>query len=159
MVQTFQVAALAFPVSDGVIDEIQLRESSKILDREYGREDGLQPRVFALRRQQIHLQEALIRQALNLDQVRNLDRTLDLGKVQPLALPKSMISVTMISIFVILSRQLTILRLGRVALRAYTPACGPDWTQLKFKFPTVWLRTNSSARKASGAPACRWRLT
>ena len=35
VVQPFQVAALAFPVSDGVIDEIQLREPAEILDRKY----------------------------------------------------------------------------------------------------------------------------
>ncbi len=89
MVQSFEVAALAFPISDRVIDEIQLREPTKILDREYGRENRLQARVFALRRQQIHLQEALIREPLDLDQVRDLDRTLDLRKIQPLALANS----------------------------------------------------------------------
>src|SRR5207302_8701248 len=56
-------------------------------------------RVFTFRRQQIHLQEALVREPLDFDQVRNQDRTLDFGKVQPLALPNGMISVAMISIF------------------------------------------------------------
>src|SRR4029077_16260575 len=99
MVQPLEVAALAFPIPDGVIDKIQLRETAKILDREYRRENRLQPGVFAFRWQQIHLQEALIRQPLDLDQVRDLDRTLDLRKVQALPLPNSTISIAMISVF------------------------------------------------------------
>ena len=98
MVQAFEIAALAFPISDGVIHKIQLREPAKILDWEYRSEDRLQTGIFALRRQQIHLQEALIREPLDLDQVRNLDRTLDLGKIQALAFPNGVISIVMISI-------------------------------------------------------------
>ena len=86
MVQPLQVAALAFPVSDGVVDEIELRKPAEVLNREHGREHRLQTRVFALRRKQIHLQEALIGHALHFDQVRDLDGALDLRKVQPLAL-------------------------------------------------------------------------
>src|ERR1700719_911699 len=98
MMQPLEVAALAFPIPDGVIDKIQLRETAKILDREYRRENRLQPGVFAFRGQQIHLQKALIREPLDLDQVRDLDRTLDLRKVQALALPDGTISIAMISV-------------------------------------------------------------
>ena len=88
------MAALALPVADRVVDEIELRQPAKILDRKHGREDGLQAGVFPLARQQIHLQEPLIGLLLNVDQVRNLDRCLDLGKVQAFAFPNDAITVT-----------------------------------------------------------------
>src|ERR1700722_3057104 len=60
VVQAAQMAALALPVADSVVDEIELRKSAKILDRKYRREYGLQTGILTLARQQIHLQEALI---------------------------------------------------------------------------------------------------
>jgi len=60
VVQAAQVAALALPVADRVVDEIELRKPAKILDRKYRREHGLQTGILALARQQIHLQKALI---------------------------------------------------------------------------------------------------
>jgi hypothetical protein len=92
MVQPFQVAALAFPISDGVIDEIQLRKSAEILNRKHGAEDGLEACVFALARQQIHLQESLIGIALNFDQVRDINRALDFREIQALAFTMVMIA-------------------------------------------------------------------
>ena len=74
MVQALQVAALALPVADRVVDEFELRQSAKILDRKHRREHGLQTAIIALARQQIHLQKALIRLLLNFNQVRNLNR-------------------------------------------------------------------------------------
>ena len=94
VVQAAQMAALALPVADGVVDEIELRKSAEILDRKYGREHGLQAGIFALARQQIHLQKALIGLLLNVNQVRNLDRGLDFGKVQTLAFPNDAITIT-----------------------------------------------------------------
>ena len=93
--QAAQMAALALPVADRVVDEIQLRQSAKILDRENGREHGLQARVFPLARQQIHLQEALVGLLLDVNQVRNLDRRLDFGEVQAFPFPNDAITVTM----------------------------------------------------------------
>ena len=95
VVQPAQVPALALPVSDRVVDEIQLRQPAKILDRENGRKHGLQSRVFPLARQQIHLQEALVGFLLHIDQVRNLDRRLDFGEVQAFPFPHHAITVTM----------------------------------------------------------------
>jgi len=94
VVQTLQIAALTLPVADRIIDEIELRQTAKILDRKHRAEHRLQPGILALRRQQIHLQEPLVGHALDFDQVRYLNRTLDLRKVQPLALADSMISIT-----------------------------------------------------------------
>jgi hypothetical protein len=54
----------------------------------------LQAAVFALGRKQIHLQKSLIGILLNLDQVRNLNRAPDLGKIQALALSHMMIPVS-----------------------------------------------------------------
>ena len=95
VVQSAQVAALALPVADRVVDEIQLRQPAEILNRENGREHGLQARVFPLARQQIHLQEALVGLLLYIDQVRNLDRRLDFGEVQAFPFPNDAITVTM----------------------------------------------------------------
>jgi len=81
MVQPLQVAALAFPVADGIVDELEVADATEIRDRKHRVEDRLQADVLALVGQQIHLQEALIGRLLNLDQVRDGDRGLDLGKI------------------------------------------------------------------------------
>src|ERR1039458_4275273 len=60
MVQPLEVAALAFPVADRVIDELQIAHAAKIGDRKHAVEHGLQADVLALVRQQVHLQEALV---------------------------------------------------------------------------------------------------
>ena len=57
VVQPLQVAALALPVPDRVVHEIELREAAEILNRKYRGEHRLQAAIFALGRQQIHLQE------------------------------------------------------------------------------------------------------
>ncbi len=93
VVQAAQVAALAFPVADGVVDEVELRQAAKILDRKHGGEHGLQAGVFALAGQQVHLQKPLIGFFLDVDQVRDLNRRLDFGKIQPLAFPNNAITI------------------------------------------------------------------
>ncbi len=57
VVQTLQVAALAFPVADRIVHKIQLRQAAEILNRKHRSEYRLQAAVFALGRKQIHLQE------------------------------------------------------------------------------------------------------
>ena len=94
VMQPLQVAALAFPVPDRVVHEIQLREAAEILNRKHRGKDRLQAAVLALGRKQIHLQKSLIGILLNLDQVRNLNRAPDLGKIQALALSHMMIPVS-----------------------------------------------------------------
>src|SRR6202158_1567242 len=93
--QTLEVAALAFPVSDRVVHKIQLRQAAEVLNRKHRSEYRLQAAVFALGRKQIHLQKSLIGILLNLDQVRNLNRAPDLGKIQALALSHMMIPVSL----------------------------------------------------------------
>ena len=94
MVQAAQMAALALPVADRIVNEIQLRQSAEILDREYGCEDGLQAAIFALARQLVHLQKTLVGLLLNINQVRNLNSGLNFGKVQTLAFPNDAITIT-----------------------------------------------------------------
>ena len=58
--QPFQVAALALPVADRIIDELELAHAAEIGNRENGVENGLQTGVFALVGQQVHLQKPLV---------------------------------------------------------------------------------------------------
>ena len=85
MVQALEVAALALPVADGEVDELELGDVAEVGDREDGGEDGLQAVVLALLRELVHLQEALIAAALHFDEVRNLDGGWNLGKIKTAA--------------------------------------------------------------------------
>ena len=82
VMQTLQVAALALPVADGVVDELQLRDVAEIGDREHRLKHGLQTGIVALAGQQVHLQEAFVGLLLNLDQVRNLDGGWNFRKIK-----------------------------------------------------------------------------
>ncbi len=83
--QPFQVAALALPVADRVIDELELAQPAEIGDRKHRVEHALQAGIFAFAGQQVHLQKPLIRFLLNLDQIRNRDGSLDSGEIHSLA--------------------------------------------------------------------------
>src|SRR5271165_3426787 len=85
VMQAFQVAALALPVANGVIDKLELAQTTEIGDRENRTENALQSAVFTFLGEQVHLQEALIRTFLHFDEVRNRNRSLDLRKVNSLA--------------------------------------------------------------------------
>src|SRR6185295_20283533 len=78
VVQAGQLAALALPVADRILDELERRVLSEIADREDRLKDRLQPRILALGRQTVHLQEPLVRLPLNLDQIRDGNSRLDL---------------------------------------------------------------------------------
>ena len=60
MVQPLQVAALALPVSDRIIHELQLAQSAEVGNRKHRIEHALQARVFPLAGKQIHLQKPLV---------------------------------------------------------------------------------------------------
>ena len=83
--ETLQVTALALPVADGEIDKLELRDIAEVGNRKHRLKHGLQAAVFALARQFVHLQEAVVRALLNFDQVRNLDGRWNLGKIETLA--------------------------------------------------------------------------
>ena len=78
-----QAAALAFPVADRVLDELQRAVLPQVGDREDALEHRLQPGVLAVRREHAHLQEALVGVLLDLDEVRDRDRGVDLLRSRP----------------------------------------------------------------------------
>src|SRR5207248_3938390 len=85
VVQALELAALALPVPDRVLDELERRVLPEVADREDRLEHRLQPGVLALARQPVHLQEALVRLLLDLDQVRDRNGRLDFRNVDALA--------------------------------------------------------------------------
>ena len=85
MMQAFQVPAFAFPVSDGVADELERRDAAEIRNRKYGVEDRLKAGIFALLRKHVHLEEPLVRILLYLDEIRDLDRRPDLREIRSLS--------------------------------------------------------------------------
>src|SRR6201999_2720362 len=68
VMQPLEVAALTLPVPDGVVDKLKLAQAAEIRNRKYALEHTLEAGVVALTGQQIHLQKALIRLLLNLNQ-------------------------------------------------------------------------------------------
>jgi len=62
-----------------VADELERRSLVEVANREDRLEDALQPDVFALVWGRICLEELLVALLLNVDQVGDLDRLLDLG--------------------------------------------------------------------------------
>src|SRR5205823_9058297 len=76
---------LALPVPDRVLDELERGVLAEVADREDRLEHRLQPGILALAREAVHLQEALVRLLLDLDQVRDRNGRLDFRKVDALA--------------------------------------------------------------------------
>ena len=76
-----QVTALALPVSDGVADELECRNTAEIRDRKDGVEYRLQACIFAFLRKHVHLEEPFVGILLYLDEIRDLDRRPDLGEI------------------------------------------------------------------------------
>src|SRR5439155_2374909 len=85
VVQAGQFAALALPVADGILDELQRGVLPEVADRKDRLEYRLKPRVLALARQTVHLQKALVGFLLDFDDVGNRDRRSDFRKVDALA--------------------------------------------------------------------------
>ena len=85
VVQPLQLAALALPVADRVLDELERGVLAEVADREDRLEHRLQAGVLALARQTVHLQEALVGLLLDLDQVRDRNGRLDFRKIDALA--------------------------------------------------------------------------
>ncbi len=83
LVEPHQAAALALPVPDRVVHELEGAVLPEVGDREDALEHGLQARVLAFPGQHPHLEEALVGVLLDLDQVRDRDRGLDLREIDP----------------------------------------------------------------------------
>src|SRR4029453_1139831 len=85
VLQPLQLAALALPVADRVLDELERRVLSKVADRKDRFEYRLQTRVLAFRGQTVHLQAPLVRLLLNFNQVRSRDCGIYLREVDTFA--------------------------------------------------------------------------
>ena len=85
VIEALEVAALALPVADREVDELELGDVAEVGDREDAGEDRLETVVLALLRELVHLEEALVAAALDLDQVRDLNGGGDLGEVETAA--------------------------------------------------------------------------
>ena len=81
VLEALELAALALPVADRVLDELERAGSAEVREREDAREDRLQAGLLALLRQQVHLQETLVGLALDVDQVRQRHEGADLREV------------------------------------------------------------------------------
>src|SRR6185369_2496029 len=84
VMQPLQLAALALPVADGVLDELEGRVLAEVADRKDRLEHRLETRVLALARQTVHLQETLVGLFLDLDQVRDRNGRFDLREIDAL---------------------------------------------------------------------------
>ena len=60
VLEPLELAALALPVPDRVLDEVERAGLAEVVEREDAREDRLQALVGPLLGQQVHLQEALV---------------------------------------------------------------------------------------------------
>ena len=78
MFETLEVAALALPVTDLILDEFESGRFTKVRNREDRRKYRLESDVVALLRDQVHLQEPIVRFALYLNKVRYLRGSVDL---------------------------------------------------------------------------------
>jgi len=68
---------------DRVFDEFKLRRFTEVRNREYRSENGLKTGVLAFSRKEVHLKKAIVRLALNLDEIRYSDRRFDSRKIVP----------------------------------------------------------------------------
>src|SRR3989441_10404167 len=76
------MAELAFPISDSVTDKLELRNIAEIGNGKPRLENRLQTGVVTLAGQAVHLQEAVVGTLLYLDQIRNLNRGGNFGKIK-----------------------------------------------------------------------------
>ncbi|MCP3994846.1 MAG: hypothetical protein GY722_07255 [bacterium] len=81
VLKTLERAALALPIADRVLHEIERARFPEIREREDAGEDRLQPMAAPFLREEIHLQETFVRPALNVDQIRDRQRRADFREV------------------------------------------------------------------------------
>ena len=85
VMEALQLPALALPVPDRVLDELEGRILPEIADGKHRLEHRLQAGVLALARQTVHLQETLVGLFLDLDQVRDRNGRFDFREIDALA--------------------------------------------------------------------------
>src|SRR3989454_8098060 len=76
------MAALAFQIPNSEIDKLELRNIAEIGNGKHRLENRLQTGVVTLAGQAVHLKEAVVRALLYLDQIRNLNRGGNFGKIK-----------------------------------------------------------------------------
>src|SRR4029077_20593950 len=85
VLEVAQPAALALPVSDRVLDELELAQPPEVREREDPVEDRLEADFLALLLEEVHLEELLVRPSLDVDQVRQVHEGADLREILALA--------------------------------------------------------------------------
>ena len=85
VIKPLELSAFALPVTDRVLDKLELRGLPKIGYRKHGSEHRLETGVLALSRKKVHLEKAIVRLTLNLDEVRYSDSRFDSRKIVPLS--------------------------------------------------------------------------
>jgi hypothetical protein len=83
VIKPLELTTFALPVPDRVLDKFELRGFPEIRNREYRSKHGLKTGVLAFSRKKIHLKKAIVRLALNLDEIRYSDRRFDSRKIVP----------------------------------------------------------------------------
>ena len=81
VLETLELSALALPVADGEADEVERAGLAEIAEGEDAGEDRLQAGVLTLLREEVHLQEALVRLSLDVDEIRQRHIAANLGEV------------------------------------------------------------------------------
>ena len=84
VLQPLEPSALALPVSDRVLDELELARAPEVGEREYAREHRLEPGLLPLLGEQVHLEETLVGPALDVDQIRKIHEGPDLRVIPSL---------------------------------------------------------------------------
>src|SRR2546423_5955621 len=82
VMQPLEVSALAFPVADRVVHKFELRYVAKVRDGKHGLKHGLKSAVVTLARQLVHLQKAIVRALLHLNQIWNLNRGWNFAEIK-----------------------------------------------------------------------------
>jgi hypothetical protein len=88
VLEALELAALALPVADRVLHEVERAGLAEVRERKDAGEDRLQALVGPLLGQQVHLQKALVGPPLDVDQVGDRQRRLDTGEVLAMAVAR-----------------------------------------------------------------------
>ncbi len=70
VLETLELTALALPVANGELDEVERAGLPEIAEWENARENRLEACVLTFFRQEVHLQEPVIRLSLDIDEIR-----------------------------------------------------------------------------------------
>ncbi len=83
MLQSFEISAFALPVADLELDIFERCGFAKVRNREDRLKDRLQTYARPLFRNKVHLKKSVVGFPLNLDEIRDLSSSINLGKIHP----------------------------------------------------------------------------